>query len=340
MSATTQPDLEEFLSALNGFLEKQTAAKNPSYLRFLEIFCRTVGAGVGHLLKSDERGQLDSVISFGLDSSFDEEFNEAHAGGISDCPLDMAFHQKRVVAIVEMDKEPGIPPWFRALMDRYQFKSLVAVPLLGQHNPVGILCGYYRDVCLFDQGTLDRLLVMGRMVGAATEKSQVVEQVHARGKKEKVLDHFLSVLSAKPFNNLQLFTLLSKVVRHAFEPLGAVCGTIKKTQDGHVLTIISGIAIPAAAISHKFLVPSFLEKKLLTGQWPKNFVSAALKDWGSLAPLVDGSAYRVLCQPMIWQAKLQGTIVAWRSQNAPFSKQDELLLNRLAGIASIALKVS
>jgi hypothetical protein len=72
LPSTSRPDLDEFLSALGGFLDKQTSPQDPSYLRFLSMFCRSVGAAEGHFLRTEGR-ILSSAVSFGLGRTFDEE---------------------------------------------------------------------------------------------------------------------------------------------------------------------------------------------------------------------------------------------------------------------------
>lgn len=332
-----RPDLDEFLSALNGFLEKQTTPRDPSFLRFLEIFCRSVGSGEGHILKSTPTGDLESVMSFGISADFDTEFNEAKKNNREPSPLEEAFREQKVVAIVELKKGPDMPDWFMKLMNKHQFKSLVAVPLLGHSETVGILCAYYHDVCLFDQGTLDRLMGIGKMVGTATEKSVVAGRVEMHDAKEKAADEFLQQLTAEPFGKLEVYGMLRKMIVKGLDPVSLICGPIRSTGATPSLTIVDGEKIPPAVISRRVNLPPLIVKKFITGEWVTPPASASVADWGDLATLFKGKVSRILCQAVTWQGKSLGAVIAWRSEGDAFNADDEVLLMRLCSIASLAL---
>ncbi len=340
-----RPDLEEFLSALDGFLDKPaTTPQDPTYLRFLEIFCRSIGATEGHLL-AVHQGNLSSVISIGLGDKFSRDFNAARAAGNrAACPLDRAFFEKKVVAIVELKKATGLPAWFLNVMDRCGFHSLLAVPLLAHTQAVGVLCAYYHDACLFDQGTLDRMMVIGRMVGSAVEKSMAAANPSDEG---KAVDEFLSYLSSKPFTRIHVYAQLARIAGPALNLSGALCGPVRKTHDEHALTVNGIHGVPAAAISNRYVLPPLLEKKILTSRWPASAKAPAgkppfssPKDWGSLATLIQGSVSGIACESLFWQNRFLGAFVGWRLTGGPITSREESLLVRLGGLASLAISAS
>ncbi len=335
-----QPDLEEFLSALNGFLSKQTSPSDPGNIRFLEIFFRTVKSDKGHLLKITDGGILKSLVSYGMGPKFDEEFNKANAESATEpSPLDMAFREKEALAIVDMAKDPDVPPWFSALMKKHNFISLVAVPLMGVHKPLGILCAYYNDVCLFDRATLGHLMMIGRMVGGATEKSLAADRVESHGEKEKVADHFLKILISKNFSKIQVYSLMAKIYSECVNVSGLVCGPLTKTTEGLTMTIAAGVALPTSVISSQVVLPPFLATKFLAGVVPDVATSHPRREWADMEKLVAVSSAVELSKPLAWQNKTEGAIIAWRSGGQKFDEEDDLLLGRLAAIASLALHV-
>ena len=335
-----RPELDEFLSALNGFLDKQTTPQDPSYQKFLEIFCRSLGAGEGHLLKATSGRGLESVVSYGIGPEFDVEFNSAHAaGGNQASPLDRAFAEQKVVAIVEIRRDGNYPAWFLDLMTRHEFKSLVAVPLLGAAKTVGILCAYYHDVCLFDQGTLDRLLVIGRMVGAATEKSVAAGRVESYGAKEKAIDEMLHQLLLQPFNKIQVFGLLSRIAGAPLQVSGLICGPLRWNGPQALMTVADGSGIPASLISQRCALPAIVGQALASKP-DATTLSMRPDEWSGLGPLSEIKAGAVVCAPLIWQGQVQAGVVAWKPDGQSFEDDDGLLLARLAGIASLALNIS
>ena len=336
-----QPDLEEFLSALSGFLTKETVPSDPGNLRFLEIFFRTVKSEKGHLLKASETGDLKSIISYGIDPQFDTDFNKTHAQALNEpSPLDVAFRQKDAVAIVDLSKEPDVPPWFDSLMKKYSFKSLVAVPLMGVTEPIGILCAYYNDVCLFDQATLGHLMMIGRMVGGATEKSLVADRAESHGEKEKVADRFLKILTSKAFSKAQVYTLMAKIYSEAVQVSGLICGPVVKTTRGLTLSVAAGVGLPSLAASPQVLLPAFITTKFLSGLERNDFSTHSNEAWGEMEPLVKFPLSVEVSRPLSWQNMLEGGVIAWRAGNQKFDDDDYLLLGRLAAIGSLALHVS
>jgi GAF domain len=339
LEAGTNPDLEEFLSALNGFLSKQDYPGDPSYLRFLEIFFRTVKANKGHLLKVSDDGDLMSVISYGIDKGFDQEFNTAHTASRGEaCPLDVAFKEKDALAIVDISKDLDVPPWFLKLMNRYGFNSLVAVPLMGKTKPVGILCAYYQDVCLFDDATLQHLMMIGRMVGGATESSLAAGQAESHGEKEKVVDQFLTILTSQKIAKFEVYNLLAKLGADALRATGITCGLVSKSVDGFSLLVAAGQGINDRFISQRFVLPDLVVKKLLKENSGREIPLSDASVWGALAPVV-GTVSSFICAPIEFQNKLQSAVLVWRGEGQPFEVGDEILLSRLAHISALGLNI-
>lgn len=276
-------------------------------------------------------------MSFGIDSQFDVQFNQARAHYQEPCPLDEAFQKQKVVAISELEKEPNLPDWFVKVMNKFGFRSLVAVPLLGQTKPVGILCVYYHDVCLFDQGTLDRLMGIGRMVGVATEKSLAAGKAESHDARERVVDEYLYWLTSKSYVKLQVYSLLTKTLVKGLDPVSIICGPIRVQNDSLTLTVVDGAEVPSALISHRLHLPPLFQKKLITGKWAQDPVNFQTKDFGDLGSLLKGRVASLLCLPIVWQSKLQGAVLVWRQSEPIFDKDDEILLSRLTQITSLAL---
>ncbi len=334
-----RPDLDEFLSALNGFIEtKETPVpQDPSYLRFLEIFCRSVGSAEGHLLHFVEGKGLETIVSSGLRDKFIAEFHKtALSPGHESSPLDTAYRDQQVVALVELKRGAGVPMWFMDLMSDHKLKSLVAVPLIGQSRAVGVLCAYYRDVCLFDQGTLDRLMTIGRMVGTAMEKSiQAGSEVIDRS--DPIIDTYLKILTTQPLGKNHVFEALTKILAKTLNPTGIVVGSLRVSGSGLTMTISDGVGISPALMSRPFNVPPFLAQKIMLGQSNRVAGGSHVEDWGDFRQLVTSKSATALCQPIVWHKQSQSAIFAWRSEKKPFTESDESLLARLSSITALAL---
>jgi GAF domain-containing protein len=334
LSSANRPDLDEFLSALGGFLEKQTSPQDPSYLRFLSMFCRSVGASEGHFLRRSGRS-LTSIISFGLGKEFDREFNNSHTSGTPLCPQDEACERKEVVAVVELQKDPSMPPWFMDLMNKYHLKSMVAVPLLGQAGVVGILCAYYKDICLFDQNTLDHLMMIGRMVGAATEKSAEAGRAESLGLRDKMVDKYLDALNSANLSSVQMFQMLVQYVAKTVDMDVVVSGPVRKTSDGISITLAAATGLPSSVLAERYDLPEFLVDHLSEPQ-KADMSPVAQKAWDDMAPLIKRPLVKPICFPLIHKKKMIGALVGWRQDTASISSDDALLLSRLTKITALA----
>ncbi len=333
-----RPALDEFLSALNGFLEqKNDLPPDPSHLRFLEIFCRSVGSAEGHLLRYVDGKGLETVVSCGLSEKFVERFHETSLEPAREpSPLDSAFRDQQVMAVVDFKRGSGAPMWFMDVMAAHKFKALVAVPLIGQQRAVGVLCAYYRDICLFDQGTLDRLMTIGRMVGTAMEKS-IAAGADVIDRSDPVIDAYLKILTTQPIKKAHVFEALAKVLAKTLAPSGIIAGPLRFSGSELSLTVAEAAGIPPTMVGPSFAVPPFLAQRLLLGQANKLSGGIPFEEWGALRPMLTSKAVAAVCQPVVWQKQPVAAVIAWRSEKKPFTESDEALLARLSSITALAL---
>ena len=336
-----RPDLEEFLSALSGFVDKKNASPDSNYLKFLDIFCRSVGSSEGHLLRPGAAGRLESASSFGVDAKFDGEFNAGR--GETASPIDDAFTTGRVVAIVEIVK-PDVPAWFFRLTELFGYKSLVAVPIIGPGGPTGVLCAYYRDVCLFDQGTLERLASIGRMLGGAEGSTDSAAPRSPAPAPAPVAvasgpeDDFAESLTAHAFTKIQVFGSLVATVGQAFDGVSAICGPVRVVGGETMITVADGSGVPSSTVSHRFALPDALRKNLASAGHGPIVLTAAQQ--GELRELIKAPSAAIISRPIMWQGKMQAAVLAWRSTGAPLSAADEKRLGRFAAIAALGLNAA
>jgi len=336
-----RPDLEEFLSALDGFLvtqKDQKATSDLSYFKFLGIFCRSIGAREGHFVRSGS-GNLQSIFSFGMGAEFDKEFNASvPPGPHALCPLETALKQKEVIAVVDLSKDPDIPEWFMNIMKRRNFGSLVAVPILGRKDPTGVMCAYYHDICLFDQGILDHLMMIGRLVGAATEMESASKPTKPEGLEilDQIEGHYLQWLTTKSNDKLDVCMTVCKLAHTFLEATGVVCGLVHQTGGEMSLTIIGLSGIDGKLLSQRFLIPAQIKASFLSDK-KGGIISMQENDWQGFRTFITYHAPHGLVKPLIWQGQLSGAILAWRSQAIPFGPLHEKGLERLAFLTALAL---
>jgi hypothetical protein len=209
---------------------------------------------------------------------------------------------------------------------------------MGQRRAVGLLCAYYRDVCLFDRNTIERLMTIGRMVGAATEKSVAAGRTASLDEHEKSVDDYLTALTRDPLTRMHIYGLLSNTTAKALRVSGLMCGPLHINEASLSLTIADGTGIPATSIGQRFALPASFAQQLLLGEGSKPGAIFPAAEWGAMRSLMSGSAVSVLCQPIVWRKKAEGALLAWRNEQRIFSAEDAVLLKRLASVTSLALR--
>ncbi|MCB4757286.1 MAG: GAF domain-containing protein [Elusimicrobia bacterium] len=340
-SRLSRPDLQEFLSTLSGFLDKRADAAELSYLPFLDIFCRSIGASEGHFLQPVDDGVLLSRVAFGFKDDFNDEFNKARRLKPQDkSPCDEAFHQKQVMAVVDVKKEPRLPEWFVKILNRHGFVSLVAVPLIGPTQVAGVFCAYYHDVCLFDQHTRDQMKVIGRMMGAAAEKPTAAPPDVSLGEADLILDQLLETVAEKPFTKFQLFELIAQSAVDGLKLEGVVCGPVRKTGDTYAMTVAAGVRVPESWITTRVDLPPFLVKHMMKTEPEEPFPLMKRADGGVFKSLFHDDPVRLFACLWKWQKKIQGAIVGWRDPAMSLQGSEGLLLTRLSRLSALALNIS
>jgi len=332
-----RPDLDEFFLTLGGFLEQKASPRHPNNLRFLSMFCRSIGASEGHILQLNAQGELTSQASVGLGKEFDDDFNSSHSlNGSDGSPLDEAFNKKEVLAIVDLKKETSLPKWFLDLMEKYKIQSVVAVPLLGQENSVGILCAYYHDVCLFDQNTLGHLTMVGRMIGTSMERQGGDGRSSMEGPASRLIDGFLSEITSQSLSKNEIFAVLAKTMGEALMTGGVVAGPIREEQGKIFLKIAGSFGLPGKEFNQVYLLPEFLEEKLKSAHFEEDSGVSNSSQWGSWKHLIDGSVKYFAC-PLSFRKKRLGLLMGWVPVQKRLPEEIPLLARRLGKISAIGL---
>jgi len=337
-SPSGRPDLDEFLLTLGGFLEQKTSPGHPDNLRFLSTFCRSIGAGEGHLLQLSSDGNLNSMASVGLGNDFDAEFNSLRAKNPAfPSPPDEALRHKEVIAIVDLEKEKSLAPWFKDLMEKHELKSMVAVPLLGSENPVGVITAYYDDVCLFDQTTLHHLTMVGRMIGSAMDRQNGANGSEASSPLWRIVDEFLRDVATKVREKAPIYQLLAESAGRGLAVGGVIAGPVQGAQNNLVIKITGSYGISPTETHQVHKLPDFLEKKLKQEDFEGDAGIVEAGVWGSLNHLVGEGGVKYLFYPLVLRRKRIGAIIGWVPLEKDLSKDMGAFFSRLSQIASIAL---
>ncbi len=302
------------------------------------MFCRSIGASDGQLLKITPQGTLRSISSVGLPKNFDIEFNqliEKYQG--QPTPHSEAFRRKEVIAIVDLKKDKMIAGWLLKFLDANKISSMVAVPLFGREESLGVLCAYYHDVCLFDGNTLEHLTMIGRMIGSAMERPTEMTADMGSDIGGHVVDDLLSQLNERGDTQARVFQLLADVIMKATTVGGVVVGPVKEEQDRLLFKIVGAAGIPDDERNSIYPLPPFLIQKLSVDEGLADVDVAGADQWGSLRHLLNGSSVKYFVFPLGSIEKKVGCVIGWISDDSQFGADMPALIARLAKIASLAI---
>lgn len=290
------------------------------------------------MLTKPDSGVLKSTVSFGLPNEFDEDFNRLHINNVAfPSPLDTAFSKEEALAIVDLKKEASIPAWFMGLMNKYGISSLVAVPLVGKNSSIGVLCAYYEDVCLFDKGTLNHLMMMGRMVGGASEKNTQATSADNFHERERWLDQFLTVLTMQKLGRLDIYNLSVKIVQQALQVNGVVAGPVTMGASKSIMAIAAGKGVNESLFSKDVQLSGYIVNELRQTEWIPDPIEEKSPDLGGLKDVIPSPGVTLIARPLLWNGDIRGAVIAWRLGGPAFDRNDFDLFHRLVGIISLAL---
>ncbi|MFN0118059.1 MAG: GAF domain-containing protein [Elusimicrobiota bacterium] len=338
--ALDRPDLEEFLSALDGFLIQPFSFQDSSYSRFLDIFCRTIGASEGHFLKKNESGHLVSVVSYGMKDGFDSKFNTLCSSHLKDqTPYLTALDSHKVEALVELIEKENCPSWLWKFLDKEGFKSLLVVPLVGQNQTSGVFCAYYRDVCLFDRSTVERLAALGKMMGSASERNLNAEIRQPDALKEKVTDDLLRIFIHNFPRKIDLFALTSHLVKELWKPEGFVFGKLNMMTSPPVFTVLDAVNVPTETVSRRFELPEFIVKKVIEKKWRPEIRLFSHTEVGTLKSFIQSEEISILTSILVWRDMPQAFLVLWKNAAQSFEERDLGICERISSLMALAINV-
>lgn len=115
-----------------------------------------------------------------------------------------------------------------------------------------------------------------------------------------------------------------------------ICGPLRKSPDGLVMMVVDGFGIPSSIISTRIFLPSFFEVQLKEDDQRKVLPPEIWDKPGPLQAVFGAGPFQFLGRPLLWKGERVGAILGWRSGGAPFKPQEDLILRRLTGIATLA----
>jgi hypothetical protein len=157
------------------------------------------------------------------------------------------------------------------------------------------------------------------------------------GKYNDMVDQFLKVLLDYSVSKIGVYELIDQTAFEVLNAHGTISGPVHRASGDLTVILADGLGIPSEYISRRLVLPTFIDIRLTTGRWERDGSDVGLNDWEGLRPLVAGNKFQVMCHPFRWNGRLQGAFLAWRSEGAKFTPEEDAVMGRLANIAALAL---
>jgi GAF domain-containing protein len=349
------------LNELRESLDRQTATADvlnvisrqpedlpPVFDMILEKALRQCGADVGDIFLT----QNDEVRLVGMRGAT-PEYTEFRRGQTSyvprpDTPLYDAIQRREPIHVTDMRELPSYRarlPNVTAIIELDGVRTLLVVPILHDHEVVGVIMLFRREVRPFEQKHIDLLQNFAAQAVIAIENARLLNELRESLEQQTATSEVLRVISSSPG---ELDPVFQAMLTNAVQICAAKFGMMWLS-DGQGFRSVALHGVPQVLASERagrhvnFDAETPLGKLANTKQVIQ--VADVTREPGYKAgfrPLVEladfGGARTLLLVPMIKDNALVGALAIYRQEVRPFTEKQVNLLKNFAAQAVIAIE--
>jgi signal transduction histidine kinase len=258
-----------------------------------------------------------------------------------------AILDRTVVEVRDFENDPDVPSQSLPLARALGYRSLLAVPMLHEGNPIGAVAVARAEPGQFSADYIELLKTFADQAVIAIENTRLFEEVQARTKElresleyQTAISEVLGVISRSPTNPQPVF---DAILRSAVHLCHGSIGTAMRF-DGERLHLeahynhtpesirVLQAALPAPPDRRLMAGRAILERRAVE-------VEDALVDPNYSQELAQAGGFRsMLAVPLLRDGAPAGAIVVNRAHPAPFTPRQVALLETFADQAVIALE--
>jgi PAS domain S-box-containing protein len=235
-----------------------------------------------------------------------------------------------------------------AVAEAAAFRSTVAVPMLRDGRPIGVITMSRSQAGPFPERQIGLLKIFAEQAVIAIENSRLFDELEARNREltealeqQQATSEILRAISVSPTDMQQVFDMIAL---HSVRLCNGQFGGVFQF-DGRLIHLVAQHGLTPDGVDVYFrMFPRAARRdsaigRALLGRSIAHIVDVREDPEYGLAPLVEAGAMRcIIAVPMLRDGDPVGGIVAWRSEPEPFSDSQMELLQTFADQAVIALE--
>src|SRR5262245_44474502 len=181
-----------------------------------------------------------------------------------------ALVEGTVTTIPNVETDPDLSPRVRAFCRRYELRSVVMVPLRGQHEILGALVVGHRQVEAFSDGHISLLQTFADQAVIAIENVRLFTELETRNhdlttalNQQTATSEILKVISSSPTDAQPVF---EAIVRSVQRLSGAYSSSLTRLVDGEQQLTASSSTTPSGDAALRAMYPLRLTQTPLLAQ--------------------------------------------------------------------------
>jgi len=246
--------------------------------------------------------------------------------------VEKLFHELQPVVIQDVQKDSYIHSLLHP--DTISFRSLLAVPVLKDEHPIGILMLQNREPCEFSQEEINVLTVISHNISAAVSKAELYRSVKSQFDELKII-HEVGKAIASILNIDDLLPYICEQVSKVFN----VTGCVLRLVENNVLQIKASYGLPDVSGQNMTLnIGSGIAGNVASTGQPMLVDDVSKMPENLRVPGLEVTS--VICVPLTIGEKVVGTLGLFDKRDewglTTFSDHDLNSLMTFASVSSIA----
>jgi signal transduction histidine kinase len=254
-----------------------------------------------------------------------------------------AVIDRAVVHIRDFETDPDAPKTSREISRAFGYRSLIAVPLLREGQPMGSIAVARRDGP-FSAGQIQLLQTFADQAVIAIENVRLFNETKEALERQTATSEILRVIAGSPTDVQPVFDTL---LRNAVRLCNAVNASLYRF-DGHLIHLVANHNLPPELLAswpQMFPLPlsqsRYLGKVLTTGNVLR-MADVFSGEWEWSQRAVDAhrtmDAHSAMYVPILCQGQAIGVIALFHGEVGAFTDQHVALLQTFANQAVIAIE--
>jgi GAF domain-containing protein len=315
----------------------------PVFEAMLEKAVRICDANFGMLFRV-ANGAASAVAMFGVPPAFAEFWQRGPQRPGPRTAFGRMVETRQTVHVADVKLEPAYvegEPVYVAAVDLGGFRTVIAVPMLKDNEPIGLIGIYRQEVCPFTDKQIELVQNFAAQAVIAIENTRLLNELRESLQQQTATADVLKVISRSTFD---LKSVLTTLVESAGQLCEADMGNIARPKEGGTYQIEASYG-QSAALNHELTRTGLkVGKGSVIGRTALNRATVHIldaqkdPDYELHAALKLGDYHTMLGVPLLREGNLIGVFGLARETVRPFTDKQIELVTTFADQAVIAIE--